>query len=308
MAATNQKDSSLKKKTDFPKEGSVLGYQETLNDLVGLVETARRNTIRSVNSIMTTTYWFMGKRIVEQEQMEGGVQVRIIRRDLTQQFGRGFSQQNLFKMRGFYLGWSSPHSLSSGKDNFLHHSSSVQISPTLSSKSYEADFTSMPRFPLPWSHYVRLLSVDSEKARAFYEEEALRGGWTIRQMDRQIDTQFYERTMLSKDKAYILKEGAAAKPDDAVSFDKMIKDPLSFEFVGLKDRYSEGDLEHALVSNLRSFLLEFVGNGSSNLARSCSARYNELLKKNGLSRNDAMFWNFDIVLKLRPIQDLPEVH
>lgn len=95
------------------------------------------------------------------------------------------------------------------------------------------------------------------KKRLFVVWTRPRSGWrSLRQLDRQIGTQFYERTMLSKDKASLLKEGAIKKPEDEVSFEEMIKDPLFFEFVGLKDRYSEGELEHALVSNLRAFLLE----------------------------------------------------
>jgi predicted nuclease of restriction endonuclease-like (RecB) superfamily len=74
-----------------------------------------------------------------------------------------------------------------------------------------------PRFPLPWSAYVRLLSVKNEHARHFYEAEALRSGWSVRQLDRQIDAQFYERTALSKNKAAMLTKGAAAKPGDALA-------------------------------------------------------------------------------------------
>ena len=112
------------------------------------------------------------------------------------------------------------------------------------------------RFPLSWSHYVRLLSVEKPEARAFYEAEALRGGWTVRQIDRQIGTQFYERTLLSRDKAAMLRKGQKARPEDALTPEEEIKDPFVLEFLDLKDEYSESDLEEVLIRHLETFLLE----------------------------------------------------
>ena len=116
-----------------------------------------------------------------------------------------------------------------------------------------------PHFPLPWSAYVRLLSVKSSRAREFYEMEALRGGWTVRQLDRQINSQFYERTALSKDKAAMLKKGMSVQYNDTPLPEEEIKDPYILEFLNLKDEYSESDLEEALVNHLETFLLE-LGN------------------------------------------------
>jgi predicted nuclease of restriction endonuclease-like (RecB) superfamily len=90
------------------------------------------------------------------------------------------------------------------------------------------------RFALPWSVYVRLLSVKTENARRFYEAEALRGGWTVRQLARQIDSQFYERTALSRDKAAMLRKGARSTIDDRVPPEQELKDPLVLEFLGLE--------------------------------------------------------------------------
>jgi predicted nuclease of restriction endonuclease-like (RecB) superfamily len=115
------------------------------------------------------------------------------------------------------------------------------------------------RFPLPWSAYVRLLSVTSKQARRFYENEALGGGWSVRQLDRQINSLFYERTALSKDKAKMLTKGAAAKREDAITPEEEIKDPYVLEFLGLKDEYSESDIEEALILHLERFLLELGG-------------------------------------------------
>jgi len=131
-----------------------------------------------------------------------------------------------------------------------------QIAQTVSA---QFDPSGKPDFPLPWSQYVQLMSVELAEARAFYESEALRGGWSIRQLERQIATSFYERTLLSRNKAAMLKRGALAKPEDKLTASEEIKDPFMLEFLGLKDEYSESDLEEALIAKLGSFLLELGG-------------------------------------------------
>src|SRR5205085_7159540 len=114
-------------------------------------------------------------------------------------------------------------------------------------------------FPLSWSHYVTLLSVKSQYARTFYETEALRGGWSVRQLNRQINTSFYERTALSRNKAAMLTKGAKPTPGDAITPEEEVKDPFVLEFLGLKDEYSETELEAALIKHLEEFLLELGG-------------------------------------------------
>jgi predicted nuclease of restriction endonuclease-like (RecB) superfamily len=114
-------------------------------------------------------------------------------------------------------------------------------------------------FPLPWSHYVRLLSVKGALAREFYHTEALRGGWSVRQLDRQIASQFYERIAASRNKNAMLRKGAVASAEDSISADDEVRDPLVLEFLGLKDEYSETDLEEALLRHLENFLLELGG-------------------------------------------------
>jgi predicted nuclease of restriction endonuclease-like (RecB) superfamily len=103
------------------------------------------------------------------------------------------------------------------------------------------------------------MTVRSEQARSFYEAEALRGGWSVRQLDRQIGSQFYERTALSRNKAAMLRKGNEARLEDAVSPEEESKDPFVLEFLGLRDEYSESDLEEALISQLENFLLELGG-------------------------------------------------
>lgn len=115
-------------------------------------------------------------------------------------------------------------------------------------------------FPLPWSHYVLLIGRSrSPEAFAFYHTEALRGGWSARQLQRQMDSQFYERTALSRDKPAMLAKGARPQAGDTVGADEEVRHPLVLEFLGLRDEYSESDLEDALVRHLETFLLE-LGN------------------------------------------------
>ena len=92
---------------------------------------------------------------------------------------------------------------------------------------------------MPWSAYVRLLAVKSAEARSFYETEALRGGWSVRQLDRQVGSQFYERTALSRNKAAMLERGSEATRADLITPEEAIKDPFVLEFLDLKDEYSE---------------------------------------------------------------------
>jgi predicted nuclease of restriction endonuclease-like (RecB) superfamily len=225
------------------REAPLSGYDDVLNEFVELIESARRASARAVNAVMTATYWEIGRRIVEREQggkNRAGYGQALLKRlsaDLSDRYKRGFSERNLEQMRLFYLAWP--------------------ISQTLSAKSQAAAVAaSPPRFPLPWSHYVKLLTVKSPEARAFYEAEALRGGWTVRQLNRQINTLFYERTALSRNKAAMLTKGAKSRPADALAPEEEIKDPLVLEFLGLKDEYSEGELEESLIRHLEEFLLE----------------------------------------------------
>lgn len=223
----------------------VIKYDKTLSGFVELLETARRNVARSANAIMTATYWEIGRRIVEIEQQGkeraeyyGDEIVERLGKDLTKRFGRGFGRRNLFQMRQFYQVYQ-------------------KIVQTMSAQSSLKDIAQ--NFPLSWSHYVKLLAVKDEKAREFYEAEALRGGWTVRQLDRQIDSLFYQRALLSKNKAAMLFKGTKSKPEDAVSADEEIRDPFVLEFLNLRDEYSETDLESAIIEHLEKFLLELGG-------------------------------------------------
>jgi predicted nuclease of restriction endonuclease-like (RecB) superfamily len=245
-------------------------YSEFVSRLVGLLEQARRNSARSVNAIMTSTYWEIGRRIVEQEQrgqrraQYGKALLRRLAADLTSRFGKGFSERNLLAMREFFLAWSIPQTVSAESIEPGQTRDAPENPQTASAKS-EGLARPSP-FPLPWSHYVRLLSVNNREARDFYEAEALRGGWSVRQLDRQIATQFFERTQLSRNKAALLRRGQPPDPTEQLSPEQEIKDPFVLEFLGLKDEYSENALEEALIHRLQEFLLE-LGSDFAFLAR-----------------------------------------
>jgi predicted nuclease of restriction endonuclease-like (RecB) superfamily len=112
------------------------------------------------------------------------------------------------------------------------------------------------KFTLSWSHYIKLLAVKDPQARAFYEAEALRGGWSVRQLARQLATQYYERTLLSRNKLAMLEKGSQPQTTDWVTPEEELRDPFVLEFLDLKDEYSENDLEEALIHHIESFLLE----------------------------------------------------
>jgi predicted nuclease of restriction endonuclease-like (RecB) superfamily len=222
--------------------------------------------------------------------------------DLAARYGRGYSPRNLRQMRAFYLGWrvtgvSTGRFAARAARGITAERSDLEIWQTLSAEfPFTKPNTKAPvangrrkrqtpsaksptaptmvadlgvlvgAFPLSWSHYVRLLSVSDLDVRAFYEAEAIRGGWSVRQLDRQVSTLFYERTALSKRKAAMLEKGRRPKAEDAVSIRDEIRDPYLLEFIDLKDEYSENDLEDALVRHLEWFLLE-MGSGFTFVAR-----------------------------------------
>ena len=294
-------------------------YGRLMAGISDLLEQARRTAARSINSILTTTYWEIGRRIVEYEQggkarAEYGEELLIhLSQDLTRKYGRGFSGRNLRQMRAFYLGWEICETPSgkfgaraifptvsgkseSGKQQTasaklragVRLESKVVTAPkiwqTVSAKS-ETE-TLSPRlpvksetplsyiFPLSWSHYVRLMTLDKPQARAFYETEAIRGGWSVRQLDRQISTQFYERAVRSKQPNAMLNRGLKPTREDTVTAEEEVRDPYLLEFLNLKDEYSESDLEEALVRHLEWFLLE-MGTGFTFVARQKRIRVGE---------------------------------
>src|ERR1017187_6281580 len=159
----------------LPDASGFAEYETLLLEVLRLLERARQSAGRAVNAVMTAAYWQIGQRIVEQEQQGstrasyGEELVAKLAQDLTARFGRGFSRTNVFQMRQFFLAYRE-----------------IIQTPPGSSAIH-------PAFPLSWSHYVRLLTVPEEQARSYYESESLRGGWSVRELDRQIASRAYER-------------------------------------------------------------------------------------------------------------------
>lgn len=219
-----------------------------------LLEDGRRTAAKSVNAALTATYWVIANRIVEFEQggqeraASGSEVLKRLSGDLGSRFGRGFSERNLEQMRLFYLEWKKPRTVSA--DFGLGSSRAISQTP-----SAKFGLVSAPAFPLSWSHYVRLLSVPDTGARKHYEERAIGGGWSVRQLDRQISTLSFQRSQSEQVQG---KHGAHA--------DFEMKDPFVLEFLGLKDEYSEAELEEALIRELEQFLLE-LGNDFAFVAR-----------------------------------------
>ena len=181
-------------------------YLNLVDDLSGILASARKASARSINSILTAAYWLMGKRIVDYEyqgmdrsEYYGERLLERLSSDLRKKYGRGFSRQNIQLMKQFYEDYplekiSQTLSGKSSADINIRQTPSdkfLSISNIFQTLSAQSFFTELSKaFQLPWSHYVRLLSVKDPGARKFYEIEALRSGWSVRQLDRQIFSQF----------------------------------------------------------------------------------------------------------------------
>jgi len=239
------------------------GYVSIHGEIVALLEAARRTAARSVNALMTASYWEIGRRIVEFEQggkeraAYGKALLKRLSADLTAQFGRGFGVDSLESMRLFYLTYP-PQPIS---ESAIRKSGAIKAGGKSEAVIRNSEPSPGTRaFPLSWTHYIHLIrGTRSEPEREFYEAEALRGGWSVRQLNRQISSQFYTRALLSKNKHAMLEKGSVPQVSDAVTPDEAIKDPYVLEFLNLKDEYSESQLEDALIHRLEDFLLELGG-------------------------------------------------
>lgn len=212
---------------------------------------------------MTASYWEIGRRIVEFEQggenraAYGQALLPKLSADLTRQFGRGFGADNLELMRLFYQTYPAA-TISESLVRKSPHPGQPSISEAPLRKFDTAQLAQI--FPLSWTHYIHLMRrTRSTEEREFYETEALRGGWSVRQLDRQIGSQFHTRALLSKNKRAMLEKGSQAQPADLITPEEAIKDPYVLEFLNLKDEYPESQLEDALIHRLEDFLLELGG-------------------------------------------------
>ena len=248
-------------------------YSTLITDLASLIEQGRKAAVRYVNTALVTTYWFMGRRIVEYEQKGkeraeyGEALLKKISADLTPQFGKGFTERNLGHMRQFYISYQKILNTVCAeleeKPQEKAHTVCAELAPISQTVSGISETLSR-KFSLSWSHYRLLMRLDEPFKREFYEAECIRGNWSVRQLDRQIQSMLYERTALSKRKMAVIarahEKPITLKPEDE------IKDPYILEFLGLKDEYSESQLEEALIKHLEHFLLE-LGIGFTFVAR-----------------------------------------
>lgn len=232
---------------------------QLVNKISELLISARTKVLQTVNRTMVVTYFEIGRMIVNEEQngkqrADYGKQIiKSLSERLTKEFGKGFSQRNLEQIRQFYSVYSKAQTVSA---------------------ELKKDQTIIDEFQLSWSHYMKLMRIDDENERKFYEIEAYKNNWSLRELNRQYDTALFTRLALSKDKNEILqlsvKGQTIEKPQDA------IKDPYILEFIGLpeKSNYSESELEQKLIDKLEHFLLE-LGNGFTFVARQNRISFDE---------------------------------
>jgi len=220
-----------------------------IQEVKALLQQAREQTVRQVNQTMVITYFEIGRKIVEEEQ--GGKErasygkgvLQELSKVLTEEFGKGFSVDNLENMRRFFLAYGKSETVSRN-------------------------------FRLSWSHYLKLIRMDDENERQFYEIESVNNGWSLRELQRQFDSGLYLRLSLSRDKegAKQLSEKGQVleKPKDAV------KDPYVLEFLGLPEetKYSESELEQEIIDKLEHFLLE-LGKGFAFVGRQVRFTFDE---------------------------------
>lgn len=218
-------------------------------DVVTLLLAAKRQTVQQINQTLVSTYFQIGKKIVEEEQKGeeraayGKQIIKNLSAVLQKEFGRGFSVRNLEQMRAFFLVYSKAQTVSA-------------------------------EFQLSWSHYLKLIRIDNEPQRRFYEIESIGNNWSVRELNRQFDSGLYERLLLNRDKQAI-KE-LSEKGQIITRATDAVKDPYVLEFLELKEEtsYSESELEHAIIDKLEHFLLE-LGKGFTFVARQKRISFSE---------------------------------
>jgi len=262
------------------KTSKTQNYSTLLTDLSSLIEQGRKTAVRYVNTVLVATYWLVGRRVVEYEQKGkeraeyGDALLKRLSNDLSKQFGKGWGEPHLRAVRQFYLIYGDIEKrytlCSESREPTESKIRQTPCSELIPAKALSIRVKLPPMesfnkiFPLSWSHYRLLMRLDESCKREFYESECIRGNWSVRQLDRQIQSMLYERTALSKRKLAVIakahKKTITLKPEDE------IKDPYILEFLGLKDEYSESQLEENLIIHLEHFLLE-LGIGFTFVAR-----------------------------------------
>lgn len=231
--------------SDIAKTENELLYSQ----ISAILSESRKFVVNTVNTAMVKTYFEIGRLIVENEQNGknraeyGKETLKNLSERLTKDFGKGFSVENLDRMRFFY-------------------------------RTYSNSSTVLTNFELSWSHYLFLMRIDNPEERKFYEIESKKSNWSLRELRRQFDSALYERLALSKDKESVKelsqKGIIVSKPED------IVKDPYILEFLGLPEQveYSESELENRLIDKLEKFLLE-LGKGYTFVGRQVRFTFDE---------------------------------
>ena len=231
--------------------------------------------VRAVNSNMVTAYWLIGREIVLElqggdERAEYGKQViETLSEKLTVRYGRGFSTTNLWYFKQFYVVYQNHASI-------LHPPGGELTVATQNSQPSEDESVHCFNPQLSWSHYRALMRVSTSEARTFYEKEAAECGWSKAQLERQIQTSYYERILKNRGHDGLLPANRERLPGEDLSPVHLLKSPYVLEFLDLPDSPSlhEKDLERAIISNLQAFLLE-LGKGFSFVARQRHIRFDD---------------------------------
>jgi len=268
--------------------------------VVTILESARSNVVRSVNSNMVAAYWLIGREIVQElqkgeERAEYGKQViEDLSERLTAQYGKGFSTTNLWYFRQFYQKYPNrlsilhPQGGECVKSGNLHPAGGKFPEEQ---KSYPTDCQSVAKSikfssdgdlsqgfspQLSWSHYRALMRVKDEKARLFYEQEAIDCGWSKAQLERQIHSSYYERIISNRGEPGLTAADRERLPGKPLPPDAVLKNPYVLEFLGLPDspNLHETTLEQAIITHLQNFLLE-LGKGFAFVARQKRLRFDD---------------------------------
>ena len=271
--------------------------------VVSILEQARGNVVRAVNSSMVMAYWLIGREIVlelqgGEERAEYGKQVLAdLSKRLTERYGKGFSLSNLKRFRQFYQAYSERVTIGSTAGSQLPTSEKIHTAGGIlqndpqrganSSKSFPLGRESGKEHPLgdeliqgfspqpSWSHYRVLMRVDNSDARNFYEREAAEGGWSKRTLEKQVHTQYYERTLQAQQPDQMIAEGRQIQKRVEAP-DEVLKNPYVLEFLGYPNfaEVRESDVEQAIITHLQRFLLE-LGTGFAFVARQKHIRIDE---------------------------------
>lgn len=225
-------------------ENNLTEYQSVITDIKSIISSGRENAYRAANKAMVITYWNVGKRIVEQEQAGkeraeyGKALIDTLADELTKEFGTSYSKRNLQYFRKFYLAFPDEQIVNACVHN------------------------------LNWTHFRSLLRVADEDARIWYMQEAASEGWSSRTLDRNIGTQYYYRLLQSPKKEAVIDEMKQKTSKYQKDKLELLKSPIVAEFLGFKneDTYLESDLETAILSHIRDFLME-MGKGFAYVAR-----------------------------------------